>query len=90
MKIKEPIYMCDVVLFDGKTKREYKLFDAVLVGNDKNLIWGNEHIRDRIIRDVFKTKSRIASQQNNLNLSCRHIEFKKLIGHSNVKWGCTK
>ena len=37
--MKEPINMCDVILYDGKTKREYKLFDAILVGNSKELIW---------------------------------------------------
>jgi hypothetical protein len=82
--------MCDVVLFDGKTKREYKLIDSILVGNDKDLIWSNDYFRDVLIRDAFKTKARIATQQNNLNLTCKHIEFKKLIGHSNVQWGCVK
>ena len=90
MKNKEPIYMCDVVLYDSKAKKEYKLFDSILVGNDKGLIWGNPYFRGKLIRDIFKTKARIARQQDNLHLICRHIEFKKFISHSNVKWGCTK
>ena len=90
MTNREPIHMCDVVLYDGKAKREYRLHDAILVGNDKSLIWKNDYFRSKLIRDVFKTKSRIATQQNNLNLLCRSITFKKFISYSNVKWGCTK
>lgn len=82
--------MCDVVLYDGKAKREYKLYDVLLVGNDKSLIWANDYFRSKLIKDVFKTKARIVTQQKNLNLTCRSITFKKLINYSNVKWGCTK
>jgi hypothetical protein len=88
--MKEPINMCDVVLYDGKAKKEYRLFDAILVGNDKDLIWKHPHFRDRLIRDVFKTKARISRQQENLHLVCKDIKFKKFINYSNVKWGCTK
>ena len=90
MRMKEPINMCDVVLYDGKTKKEYKLFDAILVGNSKELIWKNKYFRDKLIRDVFKTKARIATQKQNLHLICRDIKFKKLISYSTAKWGCTK
>ena len=82
--------MCDVVLYDGKTKKEYKLLDAVLVGNSRELIWKHPYFRDKLIRDIFKTKTRIARQQENLHLVCRDIKFKKLISYSSVKWGCTK
>lgn len=88
--MKEPINMCDVVLYDGKTKKEYKLLDAVLVGNSRELIWKHPYFRDKLIRDIFKTKTRIARQQENLHLVCRDIKFKKLISYSSVKWGCTK
>ncbi len=87
---KEPIHMCDVVLFDSKSKKEYKLYDAILVGNDKNLIWRNEYFREKLIKDIFKSKARINKQQNNLHLTCSSITFKKFISYSNAKWGCTK
>ena len=90
MKNREPITMCDVVLFDSRAKKHYRLFDAILVGNDRNLIWGNEYFRDKIIRDVFKTKARIDKQRENLHLICEGITFKKTVGFSNAEWGCTK
>lgn len=90
MKTKEPIQTCDVVLYDGKTKMEYRLFDAVLVGNDKALIWKHPYFREKLLRDVFKTKTRVSKQRDNLHLMCRSITFKKLISYSNAEWGCTK
>ena len=88
--MKEPINMCDVVLYDSKAKREYKLFDAILVGNSKELIWKNPYFRQKLIRDIFKTKARIKRQTDNLHLICRDIKFKKFINYSDAKWGCTK
>ena len=82
--------MCDVVLYDSKAKRHYRLFDAILVGNDKRLIWRNDYFRDKIIRDVFKTKTRIQKQRDNLHLMCESIKFKKFINYSDAEWGCTK
>lgn len=90
MTTKEPIHMCDVVLYDSKAKRHYRLFDAILVGNDKRLIWRNDYFRDKIIRDVFKTKTRVQKQRDNLHLICESIDFKKFINYSDAEWGCTK
>jgi len=40
--MKDPIHLCDVVLHDGKTKKDYRINDVVLSGNDKSLIWGSD------------------------------------------------
>ena len=51
--MKDPIHLCDVVLHDGKTKRDHKVNDVVLAGNDKDLIWNSEYHRDRLIPYAF-------------------------------------
>jgi len=88
--MKDPIHLCDVVLFDGKAKKEYRVNDVVLSGNDKKLIWGSQTHRDRLIEYAFKTPARIKKQKSNLSLFIKHIDFKKYVGDSNYKWGLTK
>tara|TARA_R110002074_G_scaffold30333_3_gene86009 strand:- start:9928 stop:10194 length:267 start_codon:yes stop_codon:yes gene_type:complete len=88
--MKDPIHLCDVVLYDGKTKREYRLSGVVLVGNDKELIWQSDLLRRRILSNIFKTKSRIDRQQGNLNLSIKSIDYNIYLGDSFHNWGLSK
>lgn len=88
--MKDPIHLCDVVLFDGKSKREYKLRDVVLAGNDKNLIWQSDIHRNRLIQLAFKTPAKIKTQRNNMRLYIKGIDFKKYISDSNHNWGLSK
>jgi len=88
--MKDQIHLCDVVLYDGKAKKEYKVCDVVLSGNDKSLIWGSNMHRDRLIEKAFKTPSSIKKQKTNLSLFIKSIDFKKYIGDSNYNWGLTK
>jgi hypothetical protein len=88
--MKDPIHLCDVVLFDGKSKREYKLSDVVLAGNDKSLIWQSDIHRNRLIKLAFKTPAKIKTQRNNMRLYIKSIDFKKYISHSNYNWGLSK
>tara|TARA_R100001510_G_scaffold56975_2_gene63671 strand:+ start:120 stop:404 length:285 start_codon:yes stop_codon:yes gene_type:complete len=88
--MKDPIHLCDVVLYDGKTKREYRVNDVVLSGNDKGLIWGSDVHRDRLIELAFKSPARIKKQKENLRLSIKSIDFKVHCGYSFYKWGLTK
>ena len=88
--MKDPIHLCDVVLFDGKSKREYKLSDVVLAGNDKSLIWQSDIHRNILIKLAFKTPAKIKTQRNNMRLYIKGIDFKKYISHSNHNWGLSK
>jgi len=88
--MKDPIHLCDVILYDGKAKREYVVKDVVLSGNDKNLIWNSHIHRDRIIQYAFKTPAKIKRQKANLNLFIKSIDFKKFVSNSNHNWGLTK
>ena len=88
--MKDPIHLCDVVLHDGKTKRDHKVNDVVLAGNDKDLIWNSEHHRDRLITYAFKTPAKIKKQKQNLRLAIKSIDFKVHCGYSNYNWGLTK
>jgi hypothetical protein len=88
--MKDPIHLCDVVLHDGKTKKDYRINDVVLSGNDKSLIWGSDVHRDRLIQLAFKSPARIKKQKDNLRLSVKSIDFKVHVGYSNHKWGLTK
>lgn len=88
--MKDPIHLCDVVLYDGKAKKEYKISDQVLAGNNKNLIWQSDIHRDRLIKNVFKTKSRISKQTNNLSLHIKSIDYKIYLGDSFHDWGTSK
>lgn len=87
---KDPIHLCDVLLYDSKAKREYRLNDVVLAGNDKDLIWNCKLHRDRIISRIFKTKTRIKKQEGNLHLSVKQIDYKVYLGDSFHKWGLSK
>lgn len=88
--MKDPIHLCDVVLYDGKAKCEYQVKDVVLAGNDKKLIWNCPTHRDRLIQYAFKTPAKIKKQRSNLNLFIRSIDFKKYVSDSNYNWGLTK
>lgn len=88
--MRDPIHLCDVVLYDGKTKREYRLSGVVLVGNDKNLIWQSDIHRGRILSSIFKSKARIARQQTNLNLCIKSIDYNIYLGDSFHNWGLSK
>ena len=88
--MKDPIHLCDVVLYDSKTKKDYRIKDVVLAGNDKVLIWGSNTHRDRLIELAFKSPARIKKQKTNLRLSIKSIDFKVHVGYSNHKWGLTK
>jgi len=88
--MKDPIHLCNVVLFDGKAKKEYRLTDVVLAGNDKNLIWGSDIHRDRLIELAFKSPARIRNQKANLSLYIKSIDFHTPLGYSNYDWGLTK
>ncbi len=88
--MKDPIHLCDVVLYDGKTKTEYRVKDVVLAGNDKDLIWGSDIHRDRLITYAFKTPARIKKQKENLRLTIKSIDYKVQCGYSNYNWGLTK
>lgn len=88
--MRDPIHLCDVVLYDGKAKREYRIKDVVLAGNDKSLIWGSKIHRDRLIQHAFKTPAKVKKQQDNLNLFIRSIDYKVYVGDSNYNWGLTK
>lgn len=88
--MKDPIHLCDVVLYDGKAKKEYKVHDVILAGNNKSLIWGSNVHRDRLIQYAFKTPAKIKKQKANLSLFIKHIDFKKYVGDSNYNWGLTK
>tara|TARA_R100001510_G_scaffold26554_1_gene23360 strand:+ start:1528 stop:1794 length:267 start_codon:yes stop_codon:yes gene_type:complete len=88
--MKDPIHLCDVVLYDGKAKREYRVKDVVLAGNDKKLIWNCPTHRDRLIQYAFKTPAKIKKQKANLNLFIRSIDFKKYVSDSNYNWRLTK
>ena len=85
----DPIHLCDVVLFDSKAKKEYKIYDVVLAGNDKRKIWSSDLHRDRLIKHAFRTPAKIKKQQSTFSLVIRSIDFKKLIGYSNHDWGLT-
>ena len=88
--MRDPIHLCDVVLYDGKAKREYRIKDVVLAGNDKSLIWKSQIHRDRLIQYAFKTPAKIKKQKDNLNLFIRSIDYKVYVGDSNYNWGLTK
>jgi hypothetical protein len=88
--MRDPIHLCDVVLYDGKAKREYRIKDVVLAGNDKSLIWGSKIHRDRLIQHAFKTPAKVKKQRDNLNLFIRSIDYKVYVGDSNYNWGLTK
>ena len=88
--MRDPIHLCDVVLYDGKAKREYRIKDVVLAGNDKSLIWGSKIHRDRLIQHAFKTPAKVNKQRDNLNLFIRSIDYKVYVGDSNYNWGLTK
>ena len=88
--MRDPIHLCDVVLYDGKTKRGHVVRDAVLSGNDKDLIWGSDVHRDRLIKMAFKSPARVKKQKENLRLVIKSIDFKVHCGYSNYKWGLTK
>jgi len=88
--VRDPIHLCDVVLHDGKSKTDYRVGDVVLAGNDKDLIWGSDHHRDRLIAYAFKTPAKIKKQKNNLSLKIKSIDFKVQCGFSNYKWGLSK
>ena len=88
--MKDPIHLCDVVLWDSKTKEEFKLNDVVLAGNDKNLIWASDVHRDRLIKYAFRTPSRIKKQQRNLRLTIKSIDFKVQCGYSSYNWGLSR
>jgi hypothetical protein len=88
--MKDPIHLCDVVLYDGKAKTEHRISNVVLAGNDKNLIWGSKLHRDRLIEYAFKTPAKVKKQKENLNLFIRKIDFKVHVGYSNYNWGLTK
>lgn len=85
--MKDPIHLCDVVLFDGKTKREYKLRDVVLAGNDRKKIWASPTHKKRLVTLAFKTKSRIQKQMENPRLYIQSIQYNVYLGDSNYKWG---
>ena len=88
--MKVPIHLCNVVLLDGKTRREYRITDVVLAGNDKNLIWQSEIHRNRLIELAFKTPAKIKKQRQNLNLFIKKIDFHTPVGYSFYNWGLTK
>jgi hypothetical protein len=88
--MKDPIHLCDVVLFDGKLKREYLIYDVVLVGNNKEMIWQSEIHRNRLIQLAFKTPSKVKTQRNNMRLYIKDIDFKKYISDSDHNWGLSK
>lgn len=85
--MKDPIHLCDVVLFDGKTKKEYVVKDVVLAGNDRRKLWNSDIHRDRLIKQAFKKPAQIKKQQENLMLIIREVRYKKYLGDSNYNWG---
>jgi len=88
--MRDPIHLCDVVIYDGKARKEHKVRDIVLSGNDKRLIWNSPYHRNRIIKEAFRTKAKIKRQKENLSLNIRDIDFKVSLGYSNHNWGLTK
>lgn len=88
--MKDQIHLCDVVLYDGKLRREYRLKDVVLAGNDKKLIWNCKIHRERLITYAFKTPAKIKKQRDNFHLYIKSIDFKVYVGDSNHNWGLTK
>ena len=84
--MKDPIHLCDVVLYDGKSKRQYRIFDVVLAGNDRKKIWASPTHKKRLLTLAFKTKARIEKQQDNLNLYIQSINHKVYLGDSNYNW----
>lgn len=85
--MRDPIHVCDVVLFDGKTKQEHRVFDVVLAGNDKRKIWADPTHRARLIRYAFKSPARIKTQTENMHLYIKRIDFKTYVSDSNYNWG---
>lgn len=85
--MRDPIHLCDVVLYDGKTKKEYKLFDVVLAGNDRKKIWSDPTHRTRLLRHAFKSPASIKKQTENIHLYIKSVDFKKYVGDSNYNWG---
>ncbi len=88
--MKDPIHLCDVVLYDAKSKKEYPVKGVVLAGNDKDLIWSSDIHRDRLISYAFKTPARIKKQRENLRLTIKSIDYKVHVGYSNHNWGLSK
>lgn len=88
--MKDPIHLCDVVLWDSKTREEFRINDVVLAGNDKNLIWASDVHRDRLIQYAFRTPARVKKQKKNLRLTIKSIDFKVQCGYSTYNWGLTR
>ena len=85
--MKDPIHLCDVVLYDGKSKRQYRIFDVVLAGNERKKIWASLTQKKWLLTLAFKTKARIEKQEDNLNRYIQSINHKGYLGDSNYNWG---
>ena len=87
MHMKDPIHLCDVVLYDGKSKRQYRIFDVVLAGNDRKKIWASPTHKKRLLTLAFKTKARIEKQQDNPEpVHPIHQIAKVYLGDLNYNW----
>tara|TARA_R100000278_G_C5354432_1_gene123011 strand:- start:228 stop:494 length:267 start_codon:yes stop_codon:yes gene_type:complete len=85
----DPIWFCDVILRDPKLRKDYKIRDTLVSGNDKDRIWNYPLYRERLVREVFTTPARYKKAMQNRNLFIKHINFKVQLGYSNVDRGLT-
>ena len=85
----DAIWFCDVILRDPKLRKDYKIRDTLVSGNDKDRIWNYPLYRERLVREVFTTPARYKKAMQNRNLFIKHINFKVQLGYSSVDRGLT-
>ncbi len=85
----DPIWFCDVILRDGKARKDYKIKDTLVSGNHKDRIWNYPLYRERLVREVFTTPARYKKAMENKNLFIKHINYKVQLGYSNIDRGLT-
>ena len=85
----DAIWFCDVILRDPKLRKDYKIRDTLVSGNDKDRIWNYPLYRERLVREVFTTPARYKKAIQNKNLFIKHINFKVQLGYSSVDRGLT-
>ena len=85
----DAIWFCDVILRDPKLRKDYKIRDTLVSGNDKDRIWNYPLYRERLVREVFTTPARYKKAMQNKNLFIKHINFKVQLGYSSVDRGLT-
>ena len=85
----DPIYMCDIILRDTKSRRDIKVDGVVLSGNDKDLMWEYDLYKRRILSRIYKTKNSLERALQSKSFFVKHIEFKVFLGYSNISRGVT-